>query len=268
MDKFFLKSTLAIAIPFYNAEKYFAQAIDSVLNQTFTNFELILIDDGSSDGSLEIAQDYAKKDNRIKVYSDGKNKNLAARLNEISSLTQAEYLARMDADDIMHPKKIEKQLDTLLRNPDIDVLGTNVYSIDDIGKVVGIRINPNQDKLIKVKQFVHPTIIAKTEWFLKNPYNVKAERMEDVELWMRTCDKNNFAILTEPLFYYREFGGCYYKKYLKGLPSLIQVLRFNNYNRRFIIFSIRYILSTFRSYIYFLFGKENDMIKKRNKIIY
>ena len=122
---------VTIGLPFYNAEKYLALAIESVLQQTYTNWELLLLDDGSTDNSLSIAQSYAQKDSRIKVISDGKNKNLATRLNELPSLAQGLYLARMDADDIMLPARIERQLAVLKAHPEIDVLGTNAYIIND-----------------------------------------------------------------------------------------------------------------------------------------
>ena len=122
---------VTIGLPFYNAEKYLALAIESVLQQTYTDWELLLLDDGSTDNSLSIAQSYAQKDSRIKVISDGKNKNLATRLNELPSLAQGLYLARMDADDMMHPARIERQLAVLETHPEIDVLGTNAYIIND-----------------------------------------------------------------------------------------------------------------------------------------
>lgn len=208
---------VTIAIPFYNAEKYLTEAIDSVLWQTYSNWELLLIDDGSTDRSLKIANEYATKDDRINVISDGQNKNLGYRLNQIPTLVDTEYLARMDADDIMHPQRIEKQLQLLLDNPEIDVLGTNSYTINEKGDVVGVRFKIETDQnLITVESFIHPTIMAKTQWFRNNPYDVQAVRVEDLELWYRTKKKADFKMLLEPLLFYREFGKDYYKKYFKA----------------------------------------------------
>ena len=143
---------VTIGLPFYNAEKYLALAIESVLQQTYTDWELLLLDDGSTDNSLSIAQSYAQKDSRIKVISDGKNKNLATRLNELPSLAQGLYLARMDADDIMLPARIERQLAVLKAHPEIDVLGTNAYIINDENAVTSTRypITP-KNTLTRVK---------------------------------------------------------------------------------------------------------------------
>lgn len=208
---------VTIAIPFYNAEKYLTEAIDSVLWQTYPNWELLLIDDGSTDRSLKIANEYAKKDKRISVFSDGENKNLGYRLNQIPTLVDTEYLARMDADDIMHPQRIEKQLQILLDNPEIDVLGTNSYTINEKGDVEGVRFKIESDQnLITVESFIHPTIMAKTQWFRNNLYDVQAVRVEDLELWYRTKKKADFKMLLEPLLFYREFGKDYYKKYFKA----------------------------------------------------
>ena len=107
---------VTIAIPFYNAEKYLAQAIDSVVWQTYHNWELLLIDDGSTDRSLEIAKEYVLKDKRIKIFSDGDNKNLGYRLNQIPNLVDTLYLARMDADDLMDADRLKIQLDYLKNN--------------------------------------------------------------------------------------------------------------------------------------------------------
>jgi len=255
---------ITIAIPFFNGEKYLELAIQSVLAQTYKDWKLILVDDGSTDSSLEIANKYAKTDDRITVYSDGENKNLGYRLNQIPSLVNTKYLARMDADDIMHPKRIEKQLEILEANPEIDVLGTNAYSINEHNEVEGIRLAVDLENpvVIDCKSFIHPTIMAKTEWFRNNPYDVQAVRVEDYELWYRTREHSVFKVLTEPLFFYREFGDNYYKKYFKGIKSMFYVAikreKAINY-----IYAIKFL---FKGVVYYLFnkiGKEKILIKNR-----
>ena len=121
---------LTVAIPIYNAERFLDEAIQSVLAQTYKDFELWLVDDGSTDNSMKIAEKYLK-DSRVKVFSDGKNLQLSIRLNKIAQEVQTEYLMRMDSDDMMHPQKIEKQMAVLEAHPEIDVLGTNAFSIDE-----------------------------------------------------------------------------------------------------------------------------------------
>lgn len=194
------KDFISVGIPFFNAEKFLPKAIESVINQSHQNWELLLVDDGSNDGSLEIARRFERQDNRIKVFYDGKNKGLAARLNELSKLSSGDYIARMDADDIMHPKRIDRQLEILVSNPHIDVLGTNVYTIDENNLVFGRRFNKTEG-LQKVEHFIHPTIMAKKQWFLDNPYDEKAIRIEDTELWYRAKHHSDFMILNEPLLF-------------------------------------------------------------------
>ncbi|MGV0939089.1 glycosyltransferase family 2 protein [Empedobacter sp. ULE_I140] len=268
MDNTNDKIYLTIAIPFYNAEKYLAQAIDSVINQSFQEWNLLLIDDGSNDQSLNIAKEYEKKDDRIKVYSDGLNKNLGYRLNQIPSLVSTKYLARMDADDIMHPLRLQKQIEALEKHPEIDVLGTNAYSIDENNNVVGIRLDTNCGYLVDVHHFIHPTIMAKTEWFKNNPYDVKAIRLEDAELWFRTKNMNTFKMLSEPLFFYREFSGSYFKKYWKGYKTVFYLNKKYKFSKPF----VGWIFTTpITILIYFLFEqvlKSDKLNLRRNEIVF
>ena len=256
---------VTIGLPFYNAEKYLALAIESVLQQTYTNWELLLLDDGSTDNSLSIAQSYAQKDSRIKIISDGKNKNLATRLNELPSLAQGLYLARMDADDIMHSARIERQLSVLKAHPEIDVLGTNAYIINDENAVTSTRypITP-KNTLTRVKSFIHPTIIAKKQWFLENPYDTKALRMEDAELWYRTHSKYHFVRLNEPLMFYREVGNNYYKKYFLAQQSKAYI--FSKYPNE--SYWKHYFRANFLKGIVYriahIFGMEQWLVNRRN----
>lgn len=255
---------VTIAIPFFNASTYLERAITSVFNQTFTDWQLLLIDDGSTDSSLAIANKYAN-DRRVTVISDGQNKNLGFRLNQIANLSTTLYLARMDADDIMHPYRIEKQLKVFESHPHIDVLGTNAYSIDENDLVQGIRYmaQPGQE-LIKVDGFIHPTIMAKTVWFKENPYDAMAKRVEDAELWLRTSSSNKFYVLTEPLLFYREFGSKYYLKYTKGFRSVIYVLKKHSFKFHFIKFALKYFTVGVIYYIFYLFKMESILLNNRN----
>jgi glycosyltransferase involved in cell wall biosynthesis len=260
------KFLVTICIPFFNAEKYLEIAIQSVLNQTFHDWKLLLINDGSTDTSLDIAMKY-QEDSRVTIISDGQNKNLVFRLNQLPNLVDTKYLARMDADDIMMPEKMEKQLKILESHPEIDVLGTNAYSIDENNLVNGIRFKFKREvQLRKVLSFIHPTIIAKTEWFKINQYDDKAIRIEDAELWLRTSSKYNFQILNEPLFFYREIGTDYYKKYFKGFVSVLYLMKKYNYNMECLLFGIKYISTGLVYYLYGIIGKENVLVSNRNEL--
>lgn len=258
---------ITIGLPFYNADIYLESAIISILNQKFQEWELILLDDGSTDSSLDIAYKYQKIDPRIIVVSDGFNRGLPARLNQISNLCVTKYLARMDADDIMHPLKLKRQYEILISDNSIDVLGTNAFSIDDKDRVIGRRIKEKEGVSI-VKSFIHPTIVGKTEWFKNNPYNENAIRIEDAELWNRTHEFSVFKRLNEPLFFYREYGGNYYRKYIKVIPSLIDLLSKNNFDYFWVKKTIKSIICVPLYFFTEKIIKTDFMIKKRNGLIF
>src|SRR5690625_2905786 len=201
---------ISIGIPFYNAEDFLLDSIKSVFSQTYQNWELILIDDGSTDNSLAIAQSI--NDPRVRVYSDGKNKKLASRLNEITKLARYDYIARMDADDLIARDKLEKQLQILLENPTIDLVSTGVISVTDELDPVGLRV-PIVEHQIKQKNvlsarsgIVHASLLGKRVWFLRNPYDENCLISQDTNLWLRAYAKNdlNVFFLPQALYYYRE----------------------------------------------------------------
>lgn len=207
---------VTIGISFYNDERYIKDAVQSVLNQDFKDFELIIIDNGSTDNSLNIVSKFT--DSRIKMYHYNENIGFAARLNELVERANGKYFARMDADDIMHPERIKMQLEYFEQHPDIDVLGCGVFTIDIKNKIKGVIQYDKQPNSIsnvyKHNCFMHPTIMAKTTWFLNNPYNENATRIEDYNLWMRTITTNKFVNMEEKLLFYRDCGLPYLSKYL------------------------------------------------------
>ena len=225
---------ITIGIPFYNAETYLADAIKSVLVQKYSNWELILIDDGSTDNSLAIALKYIKRDQRIRVISDGKNKKLPTRLNQIINEAKGEYIARMDADDLMHSERIAKQLLFLQSNPQFDLVSTSLISIENTKKIIGIRTSlpkkvTKKDALLGKSGIVHASILAKTEWCRRNLYNEHNLLAEDHELWLTAAIKDDLKVgfLPEYLYYYREESSATKQKMLKGYNTQIQII--NNY---------------------------------------
>jgi len=212
---------ISIAIPFYNAEVFLPDAIRSVFAQTYQNWELILINDGSTDNSLKIAQ--AVNDPRVRVISDGQNKKLAGRLNEVTKIAKYEYIARMDADDLMSPDRLKIQFDILAANPEIDLVSTGLYSILNDNTLVGYRgsteNNINFKQLIKKeKGILHASVLAKKTWYERNYYNEKLPLGQDSDMWLRASKKNDLKIkiISEPLYIYREEGNITAKKMLRA----------------------------------------------------
>lgn len=195
---------ITIGIPFYNAGRYLASSIRSVLGQTYSGFELILSDDGSTDGSLQIAESF--NDPRIRLVSDGANRGIAYRLNEQISLANGTFFARMDADDLMFPDRIEKQL-SFLERYGYDVTGTQAVVIDHNNEVMGLRtttIPKSRGELFTAIPFTHPTVMGKTGWFRKYMYTGGADGFEDWDLWIRSFSESAFALIDEPLLFYRD----------------------------------------------------------------
>lgn len=200
---------ITIGIPFYNAENFLLDSIKSVFAQTHQDWELILIDDGSTDNSLRIAQSIS--DPRVRVYSDGQNKKLAARLNEIITLAKFDFVARMDADDLMSPNRISTLLKFLIENPEYDLVSCGTYSVNNSLELIGVRgesiINYTLEGLMnKSQRFLHAGLVAHRSWFEKNKYNEELIIGEDVELWRRTAKAGDFraASIETPLYIYRE----------------------------------------------------------------
>jgi len=215
---------VSIGIAFYNAERYLASAIQSVTLQTHQNWELILIDDGSTDGSLEVARRFESE--RVRVYSDGCNRKLAYRLNQIVGLARYQYVARMDADDLMARNRIQRQLEFLAENADVDIVTTGVCTISDDGRPLGKRVARSSgarsvsllDAVRGRSGIVHASIIGKRSWFERNPYDPKDHIAQDYSLWVRAASRGDLRVgyIAQPLYFYREEGSVTARKILLG----------------------------------------------------
>lgn len=211
---------ISIGISFYNAELTLLDAVRSIFAQTHQNWELILVDDGSTDRSLEIAQSI--NDPRVRIYSDGENLRLAARLNQITKLAKYDFLARMDADDLISPVRLEKQINVLLSQPDIDLVTTGICSLNDDYKPVGVRCVTEEHVITAngllsgASGIVHASLLGRRDWFVRNPYKESMLKSQDTNLWVRSYSKNDLSVafLREPLYYYREDGNVTKKQLL------------------------------------------------------
>lgn len=211
---------VTIAIPFYNAEETILDAVRSVFAQTHENWELLLIDDGSKDKSLELVQQI--NDPRVSVYSDGKNLKLAARLNQIVDLAKYDYIARMDADDLMSPDRIEKLINILI-NENYDLVSCGTYSIKMNNSYNGYRGNDEEKYsfegiLNKSQKFLHAGLIARKSWYQRNRYNEQIPVGQDTHLWLSASKALDFNAksISDPLYMYREEGNVTAKKLIKA----------------------------------------------------
>lgn len=265
---------VSVGIPFFNAEKYIVYSIISVIKQTYENWELILLDDGSTDNSLEIALDFEKKDKRIRVISNGKNLGLPTRLNEISKLASGKFYARMDADDIMHPERLETQVNYLNQNPNVDLLATGLISIDNFNNIIGKRKGNINQSEFSYKDLVtqggwcaHPTIMGKSSWFKKNRYDEKLTRTEDYDLWLRTIGSSNFCKIDSIGLYYREESTPTLKKYLFSSRQLLTLFSKHKKALGLRYYYILCVKTISKSLIYIFFtmiGKKSILISRRS----
>ncbi|WP_180136498.1 glycosyltransferase family 2 protein [Acinetobacter sp. YH12066] len=264
---------VTIGIPFYNAEFFLEDAIKSVLAQTYQNWELILVNDGSTDDSLKIAKKYMNLDSRIRLLDDGLNKKLPFRLNQIIDEAKYDYIVRMDADDIMHVNRLQIQLQFLEINKDVDLVSSSMYSIDINNKVVGKRIISDEvtiSTLLKSNnQIIHPSIVARKSWFLRNKYDIFSERAEDYELWLRACFNGDLKIkiISEPLLFYREFGNLTKEKLLlsyKTTGFIFNKHKFKMSNFTILKAKIGIYFKIIVVYLLFALRGEGYLIFKRN----
>ncbi|MDD3793698.1 MAG: glycosyltransferase [Candidatus Gracilibacteria bacterium] len=210
---------ISVIMPVYNTKAYLVEALESVLNQSFKDFEFIIVDDFSNDGSFELLQEYEKKDDRIKLFRNDKNSKLVYTLNRAILLSKGKYIVRMDSDDIIDLSRIEKQYNYMLENSEIDILSSNLYFIDKYGKQIGKReYNSNVDEtILNESPICHACSIIKKEAFEKcGGYDERFNLAEDYDLWLRFYSKGfQFAIYNDYLYYYRIFDDSGKVKKLK-----------------------------------------------------
>ena len=201
---------ISVVMPMYNASAFLQECIDSILNQTFKDFELIIIDDGSTDNSIKIVESYA--DGRIRLYPS--THNYIHSLNKGMALARGKYVARMDADDMMYPERLEKEWEFMEQHPEVDVCGSGVETFGIWGRALPVCTEHKDIASAMVFQspMFHPTVIFRAEkirelyWEsgeckLYDPQYVYAE---DYALWVKLLQQGFvFANIKEPLVHYR-----------------------------------------------------------------
>lgn len=201
---------VSVIIPCYNAEKYVEQAVRSIMDQTYKNLEIIVVNDFSKDNTATILKKLAEQDNRIIYLENEKNLKLAKTLNKGLDFCKGDFIVRMDADDISIVDRIQKQTEFLLNNPDIDLVGGNTLVINENGDLLNFKTNYpllNQDIIRKIPfkvTFSHPTVMARRSFFQDLRGYREMEYAEDYDCWIRgMLLGKRFANLQDILLYYR-----------------------------------------------------------------
>jgi len=203
-------SLVSIIMAVYNGELYLKECIDSIIGQSYDNWELIVINDGSKDGTSKILETYKKGDDRIRVFNLDKNSGLVYCLNFAIRESKGLYLARMDADDVMYPERLSLQTQFMDDNLEVGVLGSNVDLIDLSGTRFGQWTFPNSDKglkdlLINKCPFMHPSVMIRKDTLMNipGPYSEEYPACEDYDLWIKLHKVTKFASSSIPVIKYR-----------------------------------------------------------------
>jgi len=203
---------ISVLMPNYNGAEYIAEAIESVLNQTYRDFELIIIEDASTDNSREIIDKFAATDSRIKVIQNATNQFVNISCNIGLEVAKGKYYARIDSDDICMPTRLEKQLEFMEANPDITICGAFCKIIDREGRVIANKTFPTNDAVIKKSiwsrtPIQHSCLFARIDKMREvGFYTGKKDPSEDLELMIRTMNIFKFANIPEYLVKYRIHG--------------------------------------------------------------
>ncbi len=244
---------LSIVMSVYNGEKTLGRAIESILRQTYDNFEFIIIDDCSKDKTLKILHDYQKKDSRIKVLRNKKNLGIAASLNKGIMESKGEWIIRMDDDDKSLPDRLKKQINFIQENPDIDIFGGKAIFQDINGGEIK-NFSPDwspvdeskmEEQFYKISPLIHPTVCMRKQKIIDiGMYNKYFSGAEDYELWVRAWENGlNIKNMNEPLIRYtinlrkRSLKRIWKKFYVKNF-----IIKQYNFPKKYYIHNTKQIL--------------------------
>jgi glycosyltransferase involved in cell wall biosynthesis len=196
---------ISVILPVFNGGKFIAEAVQSILDQTFKDFELIIINDASTDNTLDIVSSF--NDSRINIINNAENLRVVKSLNKGLKIATGEFIARMDGDDIAHPLRFEKQLAYMAQHSDVDVCATQV-------KVFGsqnyVTRQYEQHEFVKasllfLNNIIHPSVMFRRSAFAQNDlsYDESYDNAEDYALWVKIINQHTFAILPDVLLQYR-----------------------------------------------------------------
>ena len=207
------KPLVSVVMPAYNAEKYISEAIESILGQTFENFELIIIDDGSTDDTLRIINKYSQADERIAVLKNDRNLGVSRTTNKGIEVARGKYIAIMNADDVSLPERLEKEFRFLEENPEVGIVGGTMLVVSAGGRVLGdrryyIRDEEIRKHIFRFSPFSHPTVMIRKAVLEKSGlYDPYYKSAGDYELYFRIGMHAKFANLKDRLVRYRIVSG-------------------------------------------------------------
>jgi len=211
--------TVSVLMPVHNAERYLAEAVESILGQTFTDFEFLIIDDGSTDRSRAILERYTARDRRIRLTSRP-NTGYTVALNELLGLARGELVARMDADDVALPERVARQVEYLRAHPEVVCVGTAVRFIDAAGRFLREGHPGMDDEEIQKRALAgdcplnHPSVMMRRAAVeAVGRYHPEFQPAEDLDLWLRLGEVGRLTSLPEALMKYRQHAASFSEQY-------------------------------------------------------
>ena len=225
---------VSIILPVYNAHAYLKECIESIIDQTYQNWELLIINDGSTDNSEQIILPFLKNGLAIKYIKQENNAGITHCLNTAIAQSQGKYIARMDADDLMVSIRLKQQVSYMEEHVDVGVLGSAVEFIDEKGNTIANYFYPENDSEIKKvlparNPFVHPSVMMRASVLKSGKYLYRNDypRAEDYDLWIRLSSETKMANLSNILLKYRFHSGQTSQKSLKKMSYDLIRLRLN-----------------------------------------
>jgi glycosyltransferase involved in cell wall biosynthesis len=223
---------ISVLMPMFNAAQYVEEAIQSIRRQTYPNWELIIIDDCSTDGSVAVVKKLKKEDPRIKLYRNPKNLGIGSTMNEALRHAKGSFLARMDADDVAFPERLEKQVSYLLNHHDVGIVGSYMVEINEHNDVIAARKVPLDHESISRSMINTQTIQNSTNMI--NPKLIPAHQLrydgryspvDDLDFWFRQLNHVRFANIPEYLMGYRKHTNNSSLKNIKKTFALTHQIR-------------------------------------------
>jgi len=220
---------ISVIMPVYNAAEFLAESIESILNQTFTNFELIILNDKSTDNSLDVISKYQRSDSRIIIINKDINVGPANLRNEGLSIAKGDFIALMDADDIAMPQRFEKQINVLKSNPEIGLCGTWFTFFGSEKKLIKHSEKPEDIKI----SFLHscaignPTVMLRKQTLDSLQFENEYVPVEDYDLWSRLLSKTSFYNIPESLLNYRQHSNNISKTKIDNVNRAVKKVKIN-----------------------------------------
>jgi len=250
------KVLVSVVMSVFNADKQVDRAIESILNQTLKNFEFIIVNDASRDKTSTIVRRYAKKDKRIRLINNDRNLKIAHSLNIGVSNAKADLIARMDADDISHPERLEMQYAFLKQHPNVAIVGTNISISDKNGNEIWKREYPTlstelKKVMLRYAPFAHPTVMFLKKVFDEfGGYDPKMIPCEDIDFWFRIGTKYDFGNIPKSLLKYSlsvKSGSHYDIRKTELLGFKIKIKAISEYGYRLSLYDVVYNVLQFLS---------------------